>query len=305
MLHNIISTEAITKRRFWINEIQKLSGHFGNDSDHLEKELKKEIKKFGIASLIDHLRLCGNIPECYGHDTSEEKLYSKYTDIILSLSYKAIGLNSLTLKERADAADVEAFATHYSFVADAKAFRLSRTAKNQKDFKVQAMDTWKRGKPYAMIVCPVHQLPNASSQIYQQATTRNVCIFTYSHLALLLAYSETGGTNKAQQLLEKIFQTVSALNPSKSAVDYWLAINKTILSFSGNTETLWEVEKAAAMEAVATAKEEALSFLAQERERIMRMTRHEALKDLMKAHKIDSRIKTVQAISDNGLFAIQ
>ena len=28
----------------------------------------------------------------------------------------------------------------YSLVADAKAFRLSRTAKNQKDFKVQAMD---------------------------------------------------------------------------------------------------------------------------------------------------------------------
>jgi len=47
----------------------------------LEKELEAEIKKNGVPSLIDHLRLCGNIPESYGHDTSEEKLYSKYTEL--------------------------------------------------------------------------------------------------------------------------------------------------------------------------------------------------------------------------------
>ncbi len=57
----------------------------------------------------------------------------------------------------------------YSFVADAKAFRLSRTAKNQKDFKVQAMDDWKHSKTYAMVVCPVYQLLTRTSQIYQQA----------------------------------------------------------------------------------------------------------------------------------------
>lgn len=71
--------------------------------------------------------------------------YSKYTDCLLSLTYKALGLKSLVIKERADVADVEAFGKDYSFVADAKAFRLSRTAKNQKDFKVQAMHRWKRG----------------------------------------------------------------------------------------------------------------------------------------------------------------
>jgi len=227
------------------------------------------------------------------------------TDIVLSLSYKALGLNSLVLKERADAADVEVFAKDYSFVADAKAFRLSRTAKNQKDFKVQAIDGWKRGKPYAMVVCPIYQLPNSSSQIYQQATTRNICIFTYSHLSLLLAYSEADSKIKAQKLLEKIFQTISALNPSKSATDYWLAINKTILSFSKKIEPLWNTEKAAATESIAIAKEEALSFLAQEREKIMRMTHQEALKELVKVHKIDSKIKTIQSISDNGLFSIQ
>lgn len=211
----------------------------------------------------------------------------------------------MVLKERADAADVEAFAKDYSFVADAKAFRLSRTAKNQKDFKVQAMRGWKRGKPYAMVVCPIYQLPTSSSQIYQQATTQNVCVFTYSHLALLLAYAEKEGQAKAQQLLKKIFETVKALNPSKNATDYWLAINKAILSFSKSVEPLWSIEKGVATESIAVSKEEALTFLAQEREKIMRMSHEEALKELIKVRKIESRIKTINAISHNGLFTLK
>jgi predicted transposase YbfD/YdcC len=304
-MSKIISDEAIQIREFWVEEIRKLSGHFGNDTEKLEKELEVEINKHGASLLIDHLRLCGNIPESYGYDTSEEKLYSKYTDCLLSFAYTALGLKSLVLKERADAADVEAFAKDYSFVADAKAFRLSRTAKNQKDFKVQAMHGWKRGKPYAMVVCPIYQLPTSSSQIYQQATTQNVCVFTYSHLALLISYSEVEGKAKAQQLLKKIFETVQALNPSKNATDYWLAINKTMLAFSKKIQPLWDIEKGVATESIAVAKEEALTFLAQEREKIMRMSHQEALKELIKVHKIESKIKTINAISDNGLFTLK
>jgi len=304
-LEIIISDRAVSRRTYWIDEIRKLSGNFGDDSDRLEKELGLEIKKSGIAALIDHLRLCGNIPESYGHDTSEEKLYSKYTDTLLSLSFEALGLNSIVLKERADAADVEAFAKDYSFVADAKSFRLSRTAKNQKDFKVQAMDNWKRGKPYAMVVCPIYQLPNTSSQIYQQAIARNVCVFTYSHLSLLLTYSEVESKVKAQQLLRKIFQTIPTLNSSKNAIEYWLFINRTMLEFSKKIENLWYIEKVASIEAISIAKEEALTFLAQEREKTMSMSRQEALKELIKVHKIDSKINTIKSISDNGLFAVK
>jgi type II restriction enzyme len=301
----IISDKAIKTRQYWIEEIRKLSGNFGSDTEKLEKELADEIKQNGLSALIDHLRLCGNIPESYGHDTSEEKLYSKYTDCLLSLAFSELGLKSLVLKERADAADVEFFAKDYSFVADAKAFRLSRTAKNQKDFKVQAMHGWKRGKPYAIIVCPIYQLPTSSSQIYQQATTQNVCIFTYSHLVLLLAYSEIEGKTKAEQLLKKIFETIKILNPSKNATDYWLAINKTILSFSKKIEPLWNTEKGVATESIAVAKDEALTFIAQEREKIMRMSHKEALNELVKVHKIESRIKTINAVFDNELFTLK
>lgn len=301
----IISASAIQRREYWIEEIRKIGGKFGDDSERLEKELSEEIKEEGFESLVDHLRLCGDIPESYGHDSSEEKQYSKYTDALLSETFKAIGLRSLVLRERADAADVEAFAKNYSFVADAKAFRLSRTAKNQKDFKVQAMDGWKRGKPYALVVCPIYQLPTKASQIYEQAIARSVCIFTYSHLAMLVAFSQLEGTQAAEALLLEIFHVVSALNPSKDASQYWLGVNRAMLGFSKKIDALWSLEKRVAIESIAVAKNEALTFLASEREKIMRMSHEQALMELMQVHKIESRIRVINSVSDNGLLAIR
>lgn len=300
-----VSTEAIRNRRFWINEIAKISGNFGADSKRLEAELEKEIASAGIERLRDHLRLCGNIPECYSHDSTEEKLYSKYTDILLSLAFDSIGLKSIVLQERGDAADVEVIAPGYAFVADAKAFRLSRTAKNAKDFKVQAMDGWKRGKAHAMVVCPIYQLPNTSSQIYEQATTRNVCIFTYTHLTILLLYAAEQGKKKAQELLKKVFEVVNNLNPHKDAAAYWLSMNREILSYDRNIERLWHAEKQISHDAIQVAKDEDLSFLAKERERILKMTHKKAIAELLRINKIDSKIEMIKSVADNGIFTLR
>jgi len=175
--NQVISDTAINRRLHWIKEIAMLSGNFGADSSRVEDRLSEEIDQYGIGSLLDHLRLCSAIPESYQYDSSEEKLYSKYTDALISMSFSWFGLESVILHERSDSADVEVVADDYSFVADAKALRLSRTAKNQKDFKVQAMDNWKRGKPFAMIVCPLYQLPFRNSQIYEQAAAGNIWEF--------------------------------------------------------------------------------------------------------------------------------
>lgn len=304
-MDRIISDEAIKRRNNWVEKIYNIEGVFASNSELIENELGKELNQNGVSSLLDHLRLCGNIPESYHHDSSEEKQYSKYTDALLAFAYKSIGLKSLVITERADVADVEGFGKDFSFVADAKAFRLSRTAKNQKDFKVQAMDRWKHGKPYAMVVCPIYQLPSRNSQIYLQAITRNVCVFTYSHLSLLVRYANEVSQSKAENLLFDIFRTVPALNPSKSAVDYWLGVNKTILGSSKSIFDLWQDEKLAATESIEIAKVEALRYLSSEREKIMRMSHEEALKELVKASKIDSKIEIIKRISDNGLFGVK
>lgn len=299
---NIISEQQIENRTYWINEISRLSGDFGVDAERVEAELFEEITKNGLPALLGHLRLCGAIPEGYHHDSSEEKLYSKYTDVVIHEAFKAMGFTSLVLKERADVADVECVTEKYSFVADAKAFRLSRTAKNQKDFKVQAMDNWKHGKPFATVVCPAYQLPSQTSQIYQQAATRSVLVSTYTHLAVGIRYADFAGQDKAIDLLHKVFQTVEALNPSKNAIAYWQAINKAILDFDKTLSQLWREEKIALTESISISKQEALLFLARERERIMRLSRDEAIKEVLKSRKLDNRVKAINKVADNGIL---
>lgn len=298
----VVTQQNISKREYWIEEIIRLSGDFGVDSERVEQEIAQEIQTDGMAPLIGHLRLCGAMPEAYGHDSSEEKLYSKYTDVVIHQAYTAIGFTSLVLRERSDVADVECVCDDYSFVADAKAFRLSRTAKNPKDFKVQAMDNWKHGKPFAMVVCPAYQLPAQTSQIYQQAAARSVCICTYTHLAVLVRYAQQVGKPRVIALMHEVFRTVEALNPSKTATTYWHAVNRAFLDSDRSISDLWREEKMASLESIQIAREEALRFLASERERIMRLSREDAIREVIKWRKIESRIRAVESVADNGLL---
>jgi hypothetical protein len=297
-----ISKEAIERRNYWISEIVRLSGNFGQDSSRVEQELTQEIETNGAKAVLDHLRLCGAIPESYGHDTSEEKLYSKYTDALLAVAFRAVGLNSIVLSERADAADVEVVADGFTFVADAKAFRLSRTAKNQKDFKVQAMDGWRRNKNYAVVVSPLYQMPSRTSQIYLQAITSDVCLLSYSHIAVLLNFRLEKGEKAAEKILKSVFECVSTMNPSKAAVDYWAVINKAFLDADPLIKELWAMEKSANLEAVKCSKDEALTYLSQERENIMRLSHDEAIKRLLVTSKIENKINVISGISDNNLL---
>lgn len=304
MSDKIITKEQIQLRNHWIDKISQLSGDFGVDADKVEHEINLEVQQKGIASVVGHLRLCGAIPERYGHDTSEEKLYSKYTDIVIHEAFCAIGLQSSVLKARADVADVECVSKNYSFVADAKAFRLSRTAKNQKDFKVLAMDGWKHGKPYAIVVCPVYQLPSRKSQIYQQAASHSVCIGTYSHLAVLTRYAELTSKSKAVNLLEELFKCVDTMNPSKDAVAYWQSLNRAMIQFDPKIKKLWQEEKKASIESVEISREESLTFLASERERVMKMSKSQAIEEVLKSYKINGKIAAVESVRDNGLFGM-
>jgi hypothetical protein len=113
-MERIITPQAKERRAYWVKELTKLSGSFGDDSSRMVKELREEIERDGLNALLDHLRLCGAVPEQYEHDSSEEKLYSKYTDALISESLVAMGLQSSLINNRADAADVQARGHEYS-----------------------------------------------------------------------------------------------------------------------------------------------------------------------------------------------
>lgn len=211
----IILQAAIDRRIEWVQKILNLSKEPDSKIHNVEKELNQEIDRDGISALLDHLRLCSTIPESYIYDSSEEKFYAKYTDPLLSASFNFLGFHSIVLDTRSNSADIEAISKTYSFVADAKIFRLSRTAKNQKDFKISSMNDWKYGKPYAMIVCPLYQLPARNSQIYQQATIHNVCIFSYTHLSLIIRIKDIYGSKPAlnfKKSINKIWQDEKLAN---------------------------------------------------------------------------------------------
>lgn len=304
MPFHYLTASQINTRQTWVNTIANLQGTFRDVADVIGQSLAEEIQKQTLDSLLGHLRLCGVIPESYPHDSTQEKLYAKYTDYVIHEAYQQIGLKSVVLQERADSADVEGLAGDYGFVADAKAFRLSRSAKNQKDFKIQALNDWKYGKPFAMLVVPVYQLPTRSSQIYQQASTQSVCILTYTHLAVLVRYAHLVGQKKAIKLTQQLFDAVNALNPSKDAITYWQTVNWVLLAFDATISTLWQEEKQAVDEALQVAKQEALQVLADERQRIMSLTHAEAIQEVLRFHKIENREKIIQAVNNNTLLQL-
>lgn len=242
------------------------------------------------------------MPEQYEHDSSAEKLYSKYTDAVISESLSAMGLRSAVINARADTADVQARGSDYSLVADAKAFRLSRTAKNQKDFKIQAMDGWRNGLDYAVVVCPIYQLPTRTSQIYQQAISRNVCILSYSHLAAFVGLAMRTGKRAAETGLHKVLKSVSFLNPSKSAVDYWTGINRSLVESLKRDADLWGAEKTVSIEALAIVKNESLRYLKLKRNRLLGLSYQEALDELVRLAGLDSRIAQVERVEHGDLL---
>jgi hypothetical protein len=300
-----ITRETRNRRELWLDKISVDGKVFSDISLAFENELKAETLQHGQDAILDHLRVCGHIPERYPHDSSEEKLYSKYTDSVISHAFASLGMKSRVLTERADAADVEVIAADYTFVADAKAFRLSRTAKNQKDFKVQAMDGWRGKNDFAIVVCPIYQLPKRESQIYQQAITRNVCVFSYSHLSVLVRIAQMYDRMDASNILKRILLGISKLPVSKSAEVYWKFINEQFLTYSKEASKVFQSEILAEVESVNFARTEGLEFYIGEEKRIEHLDFVSVVKELKRHYKFDSKKTTITSIADNGLFSVK
>ncbi|MDY3879739.1 MAG: HindIII family type II restriction endonuclease [Desulfovibrio piger] len=85
-----------------ILEIIEKSGK--SNFEEIAKELEDCINT--DENFIETLRQIGAIPEFIVHDSTEEKLFSKASDAVLSRAFREIGLKSVVLKERGDSADV-------------------------------------------------------------------------------------------------------------------------------------------------------------------------------------------------------
>ena len=150
--------------------------------------LTEQVGKLTKDSLTNIVREIGTIPESIEASSTEEKLYSKASDVILSRCFVEFGLKAKAVSERGNSADIIAESIHgYTLVADAKTFRMSRTAKNQKDFKISTLSNW-RGMEhdFALLVSPYFQYPSTNSQIYSSSLDNSVCLLSWEHILFLL-----------------------------------------------------------------------------------------------------------------------
>lgn len=159
-----------------------------NDFQSASTEMKEIIYSLSKNEIIPLINQIGIIPEKITHDSKEEKLYSKVSEIFLGKCFEELGFATSLFVTRADTADVLAKSKYhnYSLVSDAKAFRLSRTAKNQKDFKVESMDVWRGDNDYAVLCCPYYQYPKKTSAIFKQSLDKNVSLLSWEHLSFLI-----------------------------------------------------------------------------------------------------------------------
>lgn len=254
----------------------------------LEKYLANTSRKKIGENIIE----CGILPEMFSHDSSEEKLWAKFSDIILALSLKHLGIETMVLGARGNSADVFGKTKYYSIVGDAKTFRLSRTAKNQKDFKVSALDTWRKENNYAILVSPFTQYPTNKSQIYEQAIKRNVTLFSYTHLHFLLEFH-------TKQNLQKIWETgkrLSLLDASEHGKFqvYWDEIDKTVCQIVGQSEEKLKEYKLLEIEKTKQIGNEGIIFWQNKITELNQLSKEEAIKLLIKSEKIEAKIKTIE-----------
>ena len=260
------------------------------------ESLESRFARVSKTKLLEMVLECGVMPEVFSHDSSEEKLWAKYSDILLSKSFEFFGLKSQVLRVRGDSADVFAESTKYKIVGDAKTFRLSRTAKNQKDFKVEALDSWRRSDGYAILVGPFCQYPNTTSAIYRQAITNNVTLLAYSHVYFMLKHFH------AKIDLEPLWnagkKNHSLISDLKSAKSYWGLIETTLLDLFQKSEK--DLTKIKQLDIVTTRQlgEEGIRYWENKINEYKRLSKEEAIRRLLKAEKIEAKIEQIRKTVD-------
>ena len=284
----------------FIMQVQITSQNPNYEFSDMTNEMIHYVNMLSFDEFLPILSEIGTIPERIEHDSTEEKLYSKATDIILSRSFFELGLKSKVLSERANSADVLAESRYhnYSLVGDAKAFRLSRSAKNQKDFKVKSMNDW-RGEEndYAVLVSPYNQYPKTASQIYSQALTANVCLLGWEHLYFLLSNNIKESTECNLSFIWDISNRI-ANNPELSFANR----NKCYITDIENElcnrlhihyERFVELMQYCIHQTINRGEVE-ISYWENEISKIKNYTREQAISELIKCKKINEKIRVIK-----------
>lgn len=260
-------------------------------------EIENWINKLERKDFIEIVSEVGTIPEQIKASSTEEKMYSKASDIVLARCFRELGLSSKAVTARGNSADVVAESDYrYTLVADAKCFRMSRTAKNQKDFKVDSLSKWREdNNDYAVLVAPYFQYPNKVSQIYGKALTGQVCLLSWEHILFLL---ENGAKENVEFNLEKIWEAPKKIARSNSIADrdncHLNAVNKAVCERLGVSDDCFRERLKECSKNIVKRSENEKAYIRKNIAEINRMSREQAIKELIKSLKLNERIRTIE-----------
>ena len=265
------------------------------------QRLQERIYALDRAHTIQLVSQIGSIPEDIGHDSTEEKLYAKVSDILLAKSLIEMNLEATVLTQRADCADVVAQSHYhrYSLVGDAKAFRLSRTARNAKDYKVNSMAIWKGDSEYAVLVCPYFQYPKSNSQIYKEALSGNIALFSWEYLYILLkeGIRESSSINLSALWNQSgIISKTTTVSNSKSC--FLNQQNQNISKILKITPEKFYEYFNSVKELIVERGNTEIQYYELEIERVKQLNREEAIAELLRNLKLESKIATIRGFID-------
>ncbi|MFF0222766.1 HindIII family type II restriction endonuclease [Streptomyces sp. NPDC004629] len=260
--------------------------------DRAAVELDKTIQGADDDEFSSLLVRAGCIPERYSHDSTEEKLYAKAMDSIVAESLRRLGYEAEVSQERSNSADVvaEGGSPAHSLVADAKAFRLSRTALNPKDYKIEALSKWRKGADYAILVAPIAGYPEGESRLYVEADRYQVTLLSYSHLALMI------DSGSGPSRLESIWmRSVDHKSVTLSAPQYWSSLDSALRQALSWDQVNWSEARRKYFESLLLNAEGELAYFDQVKNDIAAMDREELVDIAVGALKIDSKMRTIRA----------
>lgn len=262
------------------------------------EKIEAYINALSKEDFVEIVKEIGMIPEAIEVSSTEEKLYSKASDIILARCFSEIGLKAKAIPGRGNSADIIAESEHgYTLVADAKTFRLSRTAKNQKDFKISTLSKW-RGMEhdFAILVAPYFQFPSTNSQIYSSSLSDKVCLLSWEHMLFLLNMQVVEDISLS---LEQIWNAPTRIERD-SKIAYadrmnclFPYINKMVCDRISVTLDGFEKQLDECKSYILERSNDEITILKTEIQIIEEYTKEQAIEELIKSRKLNEKISAI------------
>lgn len=193
-------------------------------------------QEFSDKEFCNLLACSGFIPDLYSSDSSEETLYTKLIEVMVSNWGNRMGYKSKYLKEKASYEDVNINIGNKVIVCDAKSFRLGRSqaAPNVKDFlKLEDMRKWlgryKNGLGGLVTYPDTHDwVKGSDAYLYCSTKDCPTVMMSYIYLAMILHYKKRFDTNSLIEMwhYNRLFpQPLEKKMEGGNRIPYWNTIN--------------------------------------------------------------------------------